>query len=270
MFKNICKILVLILIIHNKICVGQIFVEDSNLDYLTNAYVKSLDEFIQRFNADEFHPDIDIDNDVNLRSRSILSLFDRQRFHIEDSVVAIQLISFADTVSSKNIKLRMESEGIYAEACCLFKYKEKEIPLNIVLVFENIKDDYYKWAVVGANGLIESQLIDTINNGYISPVQHEMHFMELSDACTSDLTRFLSTGRTVDQLSFMLGMLKTGQLEFVSCKKVLFHIIQVPNYIIVVDKVNRLDNNSGYLITSLINTDRINKQNYINQLLGEE
>ncbi len=256
------------LLITCKSGVAQIINGDPFLNSLNSACVKSVDEFILRFNAEAFHPEINHEEEENLRPRSLLSLFDWQRFQIEDSIVANFLMSFADSVCRNNIQLNMDYGGIYAEAQCQFTYNGQEIPINIVLEYENIRDDYYRWSVVGANGLIESKILDTNCNGYLNPIQHELHFSDLASACESDLTRFISYDRPIDQLFFFLGMVKTRQLKFVSCYNVLFHFTQVPNYIFVVNKANRLSYNSGYLINSLFRVEETNKQDYINRLSG--
>lgn len=248
--------------------VAQTYVGSFFLNSLTSAYVKSVDEFILRFNAEASHPGIFHEEEESLRTRSLLSLFDWQRFQIEDSIVTNFVMSFADSVCRNGTQLNIENDGIYAEAQCLFSYNRQEIPINIVLVYENIRDDYYRWSVVGANGLIESKILDTNRNGYLNPIQHELHFSDLASACESDLTRFISYDRPIDQLFFLLGMIKTRQLIFVSCYNILFHFAQVPNFIFVVNKANRLSYNSGYLINSLFRIDETNKKDYINHLLG--
>lgn len=257
------------LLITCKSGVAQIVDGDSFLNSLNVAYVKSIDEFIKRFNTEEFHPDIYYEEEENLRTRSLLSLFDWLRFQIDDSNTISLLISFADLVCWNDIQLNMEDGGIYAEVQCLFEYKQQEVPINIVFEYENIRDDYYKWAVVGATGLIESKILDTSCNGYLNPIQHELHFPDLASACESDLTRFISFDRSVDQLFFLLGMIRTGQLKYISCINVFFHFTQVPNFVFVVKKENRLSYNSGYLINSLFTVDESNKQEYLKELLGQ-
>ena len=85
---------------------SQIIVGDSFLDIYASAYVKSVDEFMQRFNAEDFHPDLDTTRNDSFRCRSILTLFDFQQFQVRDSLVAGQLIAFADTVCKKDIRCR--------------------------------------------------------------------------------------------------------------------------------------------------------------------
>lgn len=262
------KIALVCLLITCKSGIAQIVDGDYFLNSLNAAYVKSIDEFIQRFNAEEFHPSIYNEKEENLRTLSLLSLFDWQRFQLEDGVIADLLKSFADSVCWNDIQLYMEGGGIYAETHCEFEYNQQEVPINIVFAYENIRDEYYRWSVVGATGLIEAKILDTNSNGYLNPIQHELHFSDLASACESDLTKFISFDRSIDQLFFLLGMIKTGQLKFVSCNNVLFHFTQVPNFIFVVGKTNRLSFNSGYLINSLFRVDETNKQDYIKHLFG--
>lgn len=262
------SLLLVILLAYCQFESAQIIIGDPYLDVFASTNVNSIDEFMRRFNGEEFHPDLDTTNKENLRVRSILTLFDLQKFQVSDSIVAGQLVAFADTVYRNDIYLSLEGGGLYAEACCMFSYKQQEIPINLIFVFENIRDDYYKWAIAGANGLIECELLDTICNGYINPTQHGVHFTEMSVA-SANLTRFVSVHKTVDQLSYFLGLLKTGQFEYVSCNKVRFHFIKVPGYVFIVDEINRLGNNSGYLINTFFKIEDVNKLCYINKLLGQ-
>ena len=269
LFDKICIVLLLtnIFVSYNSgFSQGTNF--NSYLDDINSAHVTSLEEFMQRFNAEAFHPELNLDNDKNLRIRSILTLFDWQEFRVQDSAVISQIVEFAEKVCHDSILLNIEDSSFYAEASCLFSYKDKEIPINLVFEYENIRDDYFRWAVAGANGLKNCNLLDTIFDGYINPVQHELHFSELHAAC-EDLNKYISISKEVDQLSFVLGMIKTGKLDFVACNKVLFHFAQVPEYVFVVDKKNRLDRNSGYLISKLIKVEELQKGHYINRLLSK-
>lgn len=269
LFCSICKKLLLSIIFFNYTSgYAQIIIKDTYLDIFASTYVKSIDEFMQRFNADELHPDLDTTRVENVRLHSILTLFDLQQFQVRDSIVAKQLISFADTVCQKDVRLDFES-GLYAEATCTFIFHDKELPINLVFVYEPVQNDIYRWALAGVNGLQENHILDTSRNGYINPTQHEVRFTELSTA-SANLTNYVSNHKSIDQMSYLLGMLESNQLKYVDCQKVRFHFLQVPGYIFIVDEVNRLSNNAGYLISSLIKTERPDKLEFINQLLGSK
>lgn len=249
-------------------CFAQIVIKDNYLNIYASNYVKSLDEFVKRFNAEELKPNLDTLNSDNLRFRSILTLVDLQSFNVRDSSVVEQLVLFADTISKNDLFVNAEDGGLYAEAICSFSYEHKEIPINIVLALENIREDINSWVIVGVNGLKESNLMDLSLNGYINPTQHEVRFTELSSE-RSELSKFVSVNKKVDQLSYLLGMLKSKQLEFIICNKVRFHFVQVPGYVFIVEEVNKqLDNNSGFLINDIVKTEFVEKKNYVDQLLG--
>ena len=246
---------------------AQIIIKDTNLNDFASSYVMSVDEFIHRFNAESIHPQLDTTDFEPLRMRSILSLFDMQKFQVRDSLVAGELITFANAICDNDFKLDLGSGGVYAEANCLFKYNQQELSINLILVFERVRGDIYKWAIQGVNGLKESGLLDITRDGYINPTQHSVHFTELSST-DSDLSRYVSVFKEVDQLSFLLGMLKSRQISLISCSNVKFHFVQFPGYVFVVEEANRMGNNSGYLISSLISTDNMGKIEYINKLMG--
>lgn len=245
---------------------AQIILKDTYLDIFASTYVKSIDEFMHRFNGDELHPDLDTTRVENVRLNSILTLFDLQQFQVRDSTVTKQLISFADTVCKKDICLAFES-GLYAEANCTFLFNQKEVPISLVFVYESVQEDIYRWALTGVNGLVKNHILDTVRTGYINPTQHGVRFTELSAACT-DLTKYVSVHKDVDQMSYFLGVLESKQIKYIDCHKVRFHFLQVPGYIFTVEEINRLSNNAGFLISSLKKTERSDKLEYINQLLG--
>lgn len=266
--NSLKKALLLVVVsLYSEVCFAQIIVGDTFLDTYAATYVKSVEEFMRRFNSEEIHPDLDTTHNDNLRLRSILTLFDLQKFQVKDSTTARQIVAFADTVCHKDIRLALDGTGLFAEACCSFLYKQNEVPIDLVFVFEPVRDDIYKWAIVGANGMNENKILNNSRDGYINPTQHEVRFTELSTAC-KDLTRFLSVNKSVDQLSYLLGMLQSEQLKFGACNKVRFHFLQVPGYVFIVDEVNRLSNNSGYLINTLLETNGTDKQKYVSHLIG--
>ena len=58
-YRTICKALLLIgmFLYYNNVH-AQVIIKDTYLDNFASTYVKSLDEFIQRFNGKEYHPDL--------------------------------------------------------------------------------------------------------------------------------------------------------------------------------------------------------------------
>ncbi len=239
------------------------------LDELANYYVKSLNEFMHRFNAEENPPFIQEGGNENLRQRCIMALFDLEQVPDGNSEAAQRIMKFDSIVCATNTMLHITDPGLYAEARCLFKYKKKDIELNLVLVYENIRDDYYRWAIAGANGLVEAGIIDTTAYGYINPVQHELHFTELSSAFPH-MNGYFQREYYVDQLSFLAGLAESGTLQLVSCQTVTYWFTQVPGYVFSVSLHPRMKGNAGWLIHDLIETAEMDKLYIINYLLSRK
>ena len=232
-------------------CFSQTWGSNPELNAFANYYVKSLNEFMHRFNADEIPAFIQEEGKENIRQRCIIALFDLEQVPNGQSEAARRILKFDSIVCASNILLRITDPGLYAEARCLFKYKKKELELNLVLVYDNIRDDYYRWSIAGVNGLVEAGIIDTAAYGYINPVQHELHFSELSQAFPH-MNGYFSNPHDIDPLSFFAGLAESGALELVGCQTVTYWFTQVPGYVFSVSLHPRLKTNAGWLIHDLL------------------
>ena len=177
-------------------------------------------------------------------------------------------MDFCEKVQRGGYRLEMSTEGLYAEAQCLFTKGKSEYDVSVILRYEEVMKGYYRWAIVGAHGLDVEKLLDTTRTGYINPVQHELHFGDLNRAFPH-AERFMSRDRHVDQLSFLLGMTTSGVLKFEGCQHVRYHVVAIPGYIFTVGLQARNDVNSGWLIENLYSVDHQQKIDYVSHLLGE-
>ncbi len=250
-------------------CLAQTWGSNPELNAFANYYVKSLNEFMHRFNADEIPAFIQEEGGENIRQRCIIGLFDLEQVPDGQSEAAHRILKFDSIVCATNTLLNITDPGLYAEAKCLFKYKKKEIELNLVLVYENIRDDYYRWAIAGINGLLKADLIDTTAYGYINPVQHELHFSELSGAFPH-MNGYFSKEHHIDQLSFLAGLAECGALQLVGCQTVTYWFTQIPGYVFSVSLHSRMKSNAGWLIHDLIETTEKDKLYIINYLLSRK
>ncbi len=250
-------------------CLAQTWGSNPELNVFANYYVKSLNEFMHRFNADEIPQFIRDKGGENMRQRCIIALFDLEQVPDGNSETAQRILKFDSVVCANKMMLRITDPGLYAEAKCLFKYKKKDLELNLVLVYENIRDDYYRWAIAGVNGLVEAGVIDTTAYGYINPVQHELHFSELSSAFPH-MNGYFSRQRNFDQLSFIAGLAESGALHLEACQTVTYWFTQVPGYVFSVSLHPRLKGNAGWLIHDLIETTENDKSIIINYLLSKK
>ena len=111
---------------------GQSYISDPTLKKDFAAQVKSVDEFIARFNGKESKPGL---NSKSKRRDNILSLFDFNMSHggLNDADFKNLLSNFTKEVIDWKDSLSIASNGTIAEAVCLFKYEGKEKEINSIV-----------------------------------------------------------------------------------------------------------------------------------------
>lgn len=227
-------------------------------------HVKSIDEFMKRFNGEEVYPGLE-KWDEDFLQLNLFSLLDRQM----KKEAKQGAIDFVSTIMESGVKLSYADTLWYAEAKCDITYKGKATGVTLFLRPEKIQGNLFRWAFCGADG-INGNLIDIKSKGAISPVEHEIHFMELQSIFKNDrqhIFGYRQEGYKIDQLSVFLALVYTGQITFNSVSEMKFHFFNVPNYQFVVEEIGRRGSNAGWLITSFKQLPQEKKQAYINDLI---
>ncbi len=250
-----------------------LFAQDTNdeMTYYFENRVKSLYEFMARFNAEEIPPYLEV-SDSALRRKCVFSLFDFQA-NGEKNDNFKDYVSFASYVDSNHYKLSYIDSLWYAEASCLMEYKGKEINLNIVLRYERIRDDFFRWCLVGVNGLLKNSILSSNIWGSISPIQHEVNFIELDGIINSDadnICGYVSLYTEISQLSYFVALVREKTLKFISCEGITYHFLNIPGYIFRVNEFNRKDENAGWLISHIQQCDDEVLDEYLKLLLGSK
>ena len=244
---------------------AQEIVDDDRFNKVHEARVKTLNEFIHRFNAQEV-PDFvrGADGSVD-RKICVAALFDME--WINDSANRSVALAFMDRAVQDTVMLDVHDTSIYAEAHCLFYQGKQKLSLNIVLRYEQVAHDRFQWSIVGVNGLMEAGLVDTSFYGTLSPIQHELGFMRLGQAFP-EMYSFTHSGGHIDQLSYLMALSSAGKVKFGVCTGITYHCFAVPDYLFVIEQENRNTANSGWLITSVYKAGDDLKQQYIAALTG--
>ena len=249
---------------------GQNRIADMTLDKEFAAQVKSIDEFIARFNGNESHPEISSDS---LRRDNIISLFDFQMSHkgLDDATFKAQILDFTQTALSWEDRLSISSENTYAEAICAIKYAGRQNHITLLMTRDKTSDGNLKWAICGVKG-IASLGIYNDKRLTISPIEHETHFMSLQDIFQANhqyVPSMRANDKEIDEMSFFFGLCVSKAIEFIHVDELKFHFIGMPNYAFVVEEIGRTGNNSGWLITQIteIKNDA-DKKLYLNNLFG--
>lgn len=266
------NIFVLLLIIFSLKLNAQTFFfnEKDYRDVLFAQSVKSCDEFICRFNEEEFFPDLDI-NDPQLGKKNFLMLFDYQLSidRDKDSFLT-DVFQLYDTIRVNKIKLEYESSKWYAELHTEFIYKKNKVELGIVFQPEKTPKDLLCWTIVGVNGLEQVGFTDSIKRMVISPEQHESEFMEI-ESCfkfyNNQFSEFRSYQSSLDALSYFFALIESGTMIFSKRVSTTFHFFCVPSYWFCVKYHNRMKANNGWLISDFKKVTLKEKALIINNLL---
>lgn len=249
--------LCIVFILNFNVVSGQILIGSHELDDMFyDAHVKSLDEFIQRFNGRELSPLVK-NNDANRIRTNRLLLFDSELtkdIKLNDSIPSLYE-EFVHKVSVDSIIISIENPNNWIEAICEFKWKDSIKTLTLKMQLEEDVNHCWRWAIFDIDGLKDSGLLEDEGILQISPVEHEINFIGLESIFLHNYSQIETTRKTdlnIDRLSFFYGLIHSGELRYVGCKRVEFHCGQVPGYSFIVKEIIRMQStNSGWLITSL-------------------
>ncbi|MDE7456856.1 MAG: hypothetical protein K2M96_09165 [Prevotella sp.] len=237
---------------------------DTSWQHEFTEHVKSIDEFMKRFNGEEVYPGLE-KTDGNFLKLNLFSLLDHQM----NKDAKQNAIPFVSAIINNGVKLNYSDSLWYAEAKCNITYKGKPKTITLFLCPERIKDNKFRWAFCGADG-INGNLIDTEHKSAISPVEHEIHFMELQSIFKNDrqhIFGYRQNDYKIDQLSVFLTLVYAGQINFISVSELKFHFFNVPDYRFIVEEIGRRGSNAGWLITSFDKLPQTDKNKYINNLI---
>lgn len=249
--------------------IGQNHLLDPTIEMDFNAQVKSVNEFIERFNGNEFKPGLNTDS---VRRDNILSLFDFKMSHggMNDMEFKGLLSNFVSEVANWDSCLSISSCGTIAEAVCLFKYEGKVKKITLLLQREQTNKGNQRWALTGVKGMECLGLFDK-KRITISPVDHETHFMSLHDLFQSNpllVPSMRSQNIEIDQMSFLFGLSVSKKIQYLHVEELRFHFLDVPNYIFMIEEFGRKGTNSGWLISHLEKADKEVKNKYISNLFN--
>lgn len=270
-------LILLILTCQNVFAQISIDVKDPILDSLFKHSVKSLDEFMARFNGKENNPNIKVDSKES-RENNIIALFDKewllnvQNQYSEKNSLVADISEFIKHVCKSKLQIAADDSMFFAQACLKVKYQGKEKILNLILRMEDTGNYIYRWSICGVNGLIENQILDTIINNGIRPIDHEMNFMQLRSVLSNannNMTNYRSMGTTIDPLSYFFALVKAKQILIIQCNAVVYHVFSIGGYYLKIENFNRMDFNSGWLISDFKKISEHEKNNYLKKMFDK-
>lgn len=263
--KNFISIFLLLL--NSFFCQSQTL----NLDSFSSKYqefiiqIKQLNQFINHFNnKDLAYSNQTIKNDYEReRKKSIISLF-----NFEDSTIfndkTEEFINYVCN-DSNYTHLDFNDDNWYANVNCSVKFKSKAQNINLILKKEGDSKVGFKWVISGVHAPfidLKSQYSDTVV--FIGPMNHELSFMGLFDVFNDyeNISEYTFKEYEPDNLSIFLFLVKSKEIKYVRVNSIQYHFLQIPNWIFTVDYFNRPYTNSGWLISSVLNVNNLEKKEY--------
>ncbi|MBO6296420.1 MAG: hypothetical protein J6M54_02725 [Prevotella sp.] len=242
---------------------------DMALDKDFAAQIKSIDEFIQRFNGDESHPELKRED----RIVNLLALFDYKMNHegLSDSAFKKNVMDFVQQVNASGSKIKLTDDAFYAEAEITANISGKSLSLSIILQSQTYNKDRIRWAIVGVRGLAKAGIIDTEHFYGISPVDHETHFMSIGDIFAHnapEIIGYRGKDTKIDELSVFLTMAKLDKVRIISVNQLTMHCLEIPDFVFTINEEGRRGGNSGWLISKVIKINENEKNKYKSKLLG--
>jgi hypothetical protein len=263
-------------LVYMCVACGQNITQNHLQDSLQNNFfeqrlkfrVKQVDEFIARFNYE-----IDIEGkkvqnhtDMQARKKQVASLFDFEYVAKMDSnkrKIATNFINQVCGGDSSNLSkfwlISLYDKDFYAKAICKVKYLGKDETLQLTLKIEQDAKKNIRWVLVAAQAKF-LEIVPTDTTKFISPVAHELNFMQLSQITyknsdnSANIAAYTPKNYEVEQLPIVLFLIKTKQLKIDFVQHLSFNFSQIQNYTFVVEHKERTTGNVGWLITDIQET----------------
>jgi hypothetical protein len=244
--------------------------------------VKQLDQFIKRFNNEEniFTGNVKTIAEISEERKNALSYQTERKkilltlFNLKDtSLLSNSTVDFINFVGddTNHIAISYYDADWFATVNCTMTYKGKNQNITLTLKNEGNYRNGFKWILAGVNAdfiNIAASRKDTTK--FISPMNHELGFMDLHSAFTDSKNIIDYTSKTFypDNLSVFLFLVKSGEIKYIQVNAIKYHFLQVKNWRFTVEYFNRPDNNAGWLISSLVNCSDSDKMNYKKTVLS--
>lgn len=241
------------------------------------ARTKQFNEFLDRFNYKTNFNGEPVDSAFRSkipRTNMVSSLFDMKdkRTDKNSGEYSAQYVAlknrFINEVTTKNIQVGKFSPGIIAEAKSRVTFKGAPKNISVFLAQETIGETRVKWVILDVRGEIFNFLKrDSDFIRFIPPTSNETDFMNLKRALedVNYLQYYASKDYQPENLTLFFYLINTGSLKYEYAEEVIYHIIDIPGWMMKVREFNRNELNSGWLITDL-SENKLDRTEYIRSL----
>lgn len=237
--------------------------------YIQKAKIGLVDEFIKRFNGQEYHPDVSLSK-FSHRRDNLLYLFNASKSIEKKDSVLNEIVSFIDVILQDSTPLKYSDQNWFGVATCKGVLFGKTVTFDLYLSVQRRGDDMYKWVIAKADGRCFD--IDPKNKSekiMLSPDSHETKFISLRRMTLEqpfNVYLFMTNEFCYDQTSAFAYLVKTGQLKIDHVDNLEFVFTQVPGYLFYIKYFERDSGNSGWLINKFYKISDSDKRKLLNSL----
>lgn len=250
----------------------KVITNDLNAE-LYDSRIKLVDEFFDRFNGKEGHPDISR-KDKDYRKKNLMFVFNGRMFKSKEDAKFKELQNFINTVIEKNISINYSDTTWFAKAVCHGKLKGKEVDFTLYLNVEHRKEDMYKWVIAKAeDDVFKLKPSFKSEKIMLMPDDHETNFMSLHRITTEKddlISCYMQKDYPLDETSVFLSDVYNGLLDIDYVKDLQFIFYQVPNYVFRIKFIERETNNTGWLITDFDKVSEDEKEDFLDYLYNNK
>ncbi|MBQ8051764.1 MAG: hypothetical protein IJ197_09375 [Bacteroidaceae bacterium] len=218
------------------------------------AQVSLVDEFVHRFNGEEYHPLVQKDS-VGARRKNLLFLLDLARYKSRNDTAFIRAEKFVDKVLADSVVLHYADTAWLATALCHATLQGKPVDITLRLRVEHRKGHMYKWVITSAGGDCLSLASPKAHEPFmLMPDDHETNFMSLCRMASETapyITDFADREARVDALTAFMTLVRYGLLKIDYVSELQFTFFQVPGYVFTIANTDRNTKNTGWLISEI-------------------
>lgn len=245
--------LCLVLVFANK-AYSQTLGGLSSLDkYVQKARIGLVDEFFNRFNGTETHPDLP-KSAKDSRKRNLMMLYNLGMFSSQKDSLFKKASLMADVIIKENVQLHYEDSTWTAVAHCVGTLNGQPKKFDLYLTVAKHKGNSYKWVINRAEGSMFNIKADNKEKGsLLSPDDHETNFMSLGHMTTEqpqNVSKFMRKGFEYDPTSAFAYLVHSKKLRIEHVENLEFVFTQIPGYIFHIQYFEREKSNTGWLISS--------------------
>lgn len=207
--------------------------------------IKSIDDFMQRFNRDKLPPILDSMMLDPYEQLVTCFCLDSVSSRVND------VVEFAHYMVDNNVHLAYQDTNYHCELNCGALYMGQETSVILRMVVEKSDKGYYSWVISDAEGDVLKQIpVRSSPSMKLSPIDNLQDFSELQhmfDVAPFDVSNYICRRWTIDELSAFVALLSNGLLKITEIRDIQY-IFHVGDYNFKVKFFGRETNNSGWLI----------------------